>query len=99
MTLVPPPSTKTNDHHAHEHRYYRFALPIAVLAGCGFPFDQVKQIANEKLFGFIMADVTYRDRLDEKIPHRTQFALKLTQTTIITGQPGQFLTVPDLART
>jgi hypothetical protein len=35
MTLIPPPSTDANNPRAeytHEHRYYRFGLPIAVLA-------------------------------------------------------------------
>jgi hypothetical protein len=55
MTSIPPPSSETNSHYAHEHRYYRFALPIAVLAlivsgiAAGFTWYQAYLIseANE----------------------------------------------------
>src|ERR1700730_1183492 len=50
--------------------------------GCSFPFEQIRQMAEGSLFGFLMLDIVYFDRLDPTIRHRTQFANKLTQINI-----------------
>jgi hypothetical protein len=54
-----------------------------VPTGCSFPWDQIQQIANKKLFGYVMADIIYFDRLDPGERHRTQMALFMSEVNII----------------
>jgi hypothetical protein len=51
--------------------------------GCSFSWDQIQQIVDKKLFGYLMADVSYFDRLDPTIPHRTEMDLFISQAVII----------------
>jgi len=59
---------------------------------CGFSINQLQDMASHKLFGYIMADISYYDRLDDSIIHKTQATFKISQITIqlvLPGQPGQ----------
>ena len=51
-------------------------------SGCSFPIDQAKGMADKTLFGYIMVDISYLDRMDKSVRHRTQKSLKLWQVTI-----------------
>lgn len=51
-------------------------------AGCSFPFDQIKQMVERKLFGFVMAEMLYYDRIDSSVQHKTRLSLKLSQIHI-----------------
>jgi hypothetical protein len=55
---------------------------------CGFDIDQVRAMSTEKLNGYIMVDVDYRDRLDDSVPHKAQATFKLTQVRLLQA-PGQ----------
>jgi hypothetical protein len=39
-------------------------------------------MADKTLFGYIMVDISYLDRMDKSVRHRTQKSLKLWQVTI-----------------
>lgn len=61
--------------------------------GCAFDFDRVEQIRDEKSFGFVLIAISYRDRLDQTVLHKTQKALRLwqvavTPTPIPNAMPG-----------
>lgn len=49
---------------------------------CKFTLADLIQIQKGKLFGYIIGDITYRDRLDETILHRTEFELKLSSVDV-----------------
>jgi hypothetical protein len=46
---------------------------------CFFNWEQVEAMAAGKLFGYLMLDAQYSDRLDDKTRHVTQAALLLSQ--------------------
>lgn len=54
----------------------------SIPTGCSFPWDQVQQMASKKMFGYLMAGVTYFDRLDAGTQHKTQMALFMSQIAI-----------------
>lgn len=54
------------------------SVPVA----CGIPFDEIEQAANGKLFEYVIIDVSYRDRLDDSVPHKTEITLFLSQVHI-----------------
>jgi hypothetical protein len=54
-------------------------------SGCSFPFNQIIQMRDEKLFGYILVDISYFDRLERNVLHRSQKALKLWQVTVKTN--------------
>lgn len=56
--------------------------------GCSFPFDKILQMRDEKLFGYILAEITYFDRLDPGVIHKTQRAMRLRQLFVnVTADP------------
>jgi hypothetical protein len=61
--------------------------------GCSFDFDQIRQMAAAKLYGYLLVDSSYHDRIDQSIIHATQKALKLAQVSI---QPGPPVSVQEL---
>lgn len=56
-------------------------------AVCSFPMDQIQQMLTGKLHGYIMADITYHDRLDVDVIHKTHVALKLARIVYRPTQP------------
>jgi hypothetical protein len=62
----------------------------AQAAYCSFTFDQMKEIAAKHVYGYVLADISYRDRLDPQIPRRTEMSLKIgsafVQLPITQGQ-------------
>jgi hypothetical protein len=50
--------------------------------GCGFTFDNIQQMIQGHLFGYLLVDTSYYDRIDPSILHRTQMALRLTNVAI-----------------
>lgn len=54
---------------------------------CGFSFEQIKAMRDGKLHGYVMADVTYRDRLDNTL-HRTQATVKLLNVSLGLNDDG-----------
>ena len=55
-----------------------------VQATCGFSIDQVKAMAAGKLFGYLMMDATYQDRLVDEW-HKTQMTMKIAQIRLVEG--------------
>jgi hypothetical protein len=45
-------------------------------AGCSFTIDQLKDMANKKLFGYILIDVSYEDGLSPGVIRKTQVSMK-----------------------
>jgi hypothetical protein len=41
---------------------------------CGFPDSQIQEALDGKLRLYILGDIHYRDRLDDSVPHRAEFA-------------------------
>jgi hypothetical protein len=54
----------------------------ATTTNCSLALDDLAQIQDGKLFGYIMTDITYRDRIDETILHRTEVAWKFSSVDI-----------------
>ena len=55
---------------------------------CSFPIEQIKSMVDGKLFGFVMIDVTYHDRLDVEPVHKTHTALRLSNIVYKPAQPA-----------
>ena len=51
-------------------------------AQCGFTANQMQQMSEGKLFGYVLGDITYNDRSDDKTLRRTQFSWRLTDVSI-----------------
>jgi hypothetical protein len=51
-------------------------------SGCSFPWEQVVQIRDGKLFGYLLSDANYFDRLDQSVSRKTQMALHLAHIEI-----------------
>jgi hypothetical protein len=47
-------------------------------AVCSFPINQFQKITKGELHGYLMGDISYRDRLAPDIWHKTQFSEELT---------------------
>jgi hypothetical protein len=72
-----------------EH-FPQFVGAHAILkTSCGFSIDQLQDMASHKLFGYIMVDISYYDRLNDDTMHRTQATFKISQVAIQLGSPGQ----------
>jgi hypothetical protein len=56
--------------------------------GCSFSFEQIRAMSDGKLFGYIMFDIGYRDRLDDRIQHKTQMTMFLQQVAITQQTPN-----------
>lgn len=52
-------------------------------SGCSFPYEQITEMAGGKLFGYVLVDASYVDRLDGS-RRKTQMAVKLAQFDIRT---------------
>jgi hypothetical protein len=48
-----------------------------VTALCGFNHSQMTQISEKTMYGYLLGDITYHDRLDSSSEHRTQFSFKI----------------------
>jgi hypothetical protein len=44
---------------------------------CSFPLPQIQEVQRGKLHAYVMGNLTYRDRLDDSVLHRTQFDWEL----------------------
>ncbi len=55
-------------------------------ARCAFTAEQLRGITDGTLSGYVLGDITYRDRIDGKMLFRTQFSWQLTDVRI--EQPG-----------
>jgi hypothetical protein len=88
----------------------QFISPHAsVPIGCSFSFEQIQQMAAGKLFGYVMVDASYRDRLDTRTLHKSQSALMLTQVNVQVpkieklpaqgGSPEQVINTPGAVQT
>jgi hypothetical protein len=44
---------------------------------CGFNHTQMMQISEKTMYGYLLGDISYQDRLDSSSAHRTQFSLKI----------------------
>jgi hypothetical protein len=64
---------------------------------CGFPIDQLRQIRDGKLYGYLMGESVYRDRLDDSVTHRTQFSWEVTDINIEDPPPDVFAIPPNAA--
>lgn len=51
-------------------------------AQCGFTASQMQQMSEGKLYGYVLGDITYNDRRDEKTLRRTQFSWRLTDVSM-----------------
>ncbi len=51
-------------------------------AQCAFSAGQLRQISEGKLHGYVLGDITYHDRFDDKTLHRTQFSWRLSNVRI-----------------
>jgi hypothetical protein len=51
-------------------------------AQCGFTANQMEQMSEGKLFGYVLGDVSYNDRRDAKTLRRTQFSWRLTDVSM-----------------
>jgi hypothetical protein len=51
-------------------------------AQCGFTANQMQQMSEGKLYGYVLGDITYNDRRDEKTLRRTQFSWRLTDVSM-----------------
>ncbi len=49
--------------------------------GCSFPIAQIKDMTAGKLFGYILIEVTYEDRLSTHIQRVSQYAVQLAQVS------------------
>jgi hypothetical protein len=52
---------------------------------CGFTADQIKQIGGKTMYGYLLGDITYYDRLDWSSMHRTQFSFKIVDLPLDTN--------------
>jgi hypothetical protein len=52
-------------------------------AHCVFPLDHMRLVSQGRAHSYLLGEITYRDRLDESLPHVTQFSWELTDVTII----------------
>jgi|SRR5271166_693524 len=64
-------------------------------AFCDFKLDQVRDMRDGKLHGYLMGEVTYKDRLDDSIIHHTQFAWELADINLIDPTPQMLATLPN----
>ena len=51
-------------------------------ARCAFNPQQLQEMAAGKLHGYVLGDITYRSRLDDNIPYRTQFSWQLADVHV-----------------
>lgn len=51
-------------------------------AQCSFSPTQLWQIGEGKLYGYVLGDVTYHDRFDDKTLRRTQFSWRLSDVRL-----------------
>jgi hypothetical protein len=49
---------------------------------CTFPADQMVQVQDGKLHAYVLADITYRDRVDPNASHRTEFEYEVATVTL-----------------
>ena len=65
-------------------------------AYCDFTLDQVRNMRDGKLHGYLMGEAVYKDRLDDLVIHRTQFAWELTDINIVDPTPQTLGTFPPM---
>jgi hypothetical protein len=51
-------------------------------AQCAFSPAQLRQIGEGKLHGYVLGDITYNDRFDDKTLRRTQFSWRLSNVRV-----------------
>jgi hypothetical protein len=44
---------------------------------CSFQFSQIREMANNKLFGYLLVDISYFDRLEPTVLRRTQASYRI----------------------
>jgi hypothetical protein len=44
---------------------------------CSFTLEQIKQMASGSLYGYVLGEVTYYDRIDPSVQHKTHYAFDL----------------------
>lgn len=67
-------------------RLPQFLGPHATSTGiCTFPFAQFQKIIKGELHGYLIGDISYRDRLAPGILHKTQFSEELTTANFDDG--------------
>ena len=57
-------------------------------AHCAFSLDHMKQVSHGAAHAYLLGEITYRDRLDDSIPHLTQFTWEIADVTIIDPPVG-----------
>jgi len=67
-------------------------------AGCSFKTEQIKQMIGGKLFGYILIEATYEDRVSVAAKRISQYAVELTQLSYVAASadgpiktPAQFV--------
>jgi hypothetical protein len=64
---------------------------------CGFTLDQLRQIRDGKLYGYLIGESVYQDRLDDRVTHRTQFSWEVTDINIEDPPPNFVAIQPNAA--
>ncbi len=59
-----------------------------VSAKCDLPLNFIHDVKEGKGYGYLMGDITYRDRLDESILRKTQFSFEIVDINIFDPPAG-----------
>jgi hypothetical protein len=64
---------------------------------CSFPMTHIRQTKDGNAHAYVLGDITYRDRLDSSMLHRTQFSFELVDINIIDPPAQVAQTAPNAA--
>lgn len=53
---------------------------------CAFGGDDIEQMSLERAFGYVLGDISYHDRIDNTVLHRTEFEWAIDNKTLKIGR-------------